>query len=157
MNQNLKGWLSQECEIQSFIFQKVPMWQRLLANQLGEFEYNFSCLKRFSRKAFFLKLRFLKIRLLVTWLKRLSKGHFSSKFHLLECGEHWWTQHLFLEDTKNKNTSCTGFYVFSSRCCLGQLKLITKLPGPASAIKKYTTLPVTNIFRDKYFYLWTYF
>lgn len=55
----------------------------------------------------------------------------------------WWTQHLFLEDTKYKNTSCAGFYVFSSRCCLGQLKVITKLLGPASAIKKYATLPVT--------------
>ena len=74
--QNLKGWLSHNCELQSFVFQKVPIWQRLLANQLGEFEYNFRCLKRFFRKvprklrsAFFLKLRFLKIRLLITWLK----------------------------------------------------------------------------------------
>ena len=54
----------------------MPIWQRLLANQLGRFEYNFRCLKRFFRKvprklqsAFFRKLFFLKIRLLVTWLK----------------------------------------------------------------------------------------
>ena len=69
---------SQKCELQSFVFQKVPIWQRPLANQLGGFEYNFRCLKRFFRKvrrklrsAFFLKLRILKIRLLVTWLKCL--------------------------------------------------------------------------------------
>ena len=56
------------------------MWQQPLANQLGGFEYNFRCLKRFFRKvrrklrsAFSLKLRFLKIRLLVTWLKCLSR------------------------------------------------------------------------------------
>ena len=65
---------------QSFVFQKVPIWQRPPANQLGEFEYNFRCLKWFFRKlprklrsAFFLKLRFLKIRLLLTWLKGLFK------------------------------------------------------------------------------------
>ena len=79
--QNLTGWPSQKCELQSFVFQKVPIWQRLLANQLGGFEYNFRCLKRFFRKvpqklrsAFFLKLSFLKIRLLVTWLKCLIEG-----------------------------------------------------------------------------------
>ena len=76
--QNLKGWPSQKCEFQSSIFQKVPIWQQPLANQLGGFEYNFRCLKRFFRKvrrklrsAFSLKLRFLKTRLLVTWLKCL--------------------------------------------------------------------------------------
>ena len=58
-----------KCELQSFFFQKFPIWQRLLANQLGGFAYNFSCLKRFFSKVprklrspFFLKLRFLKIR-----------------------------------------------------------------------------------------------
>ena len=78
MYQNLKGWLSQKFELQSFVFQKVPIWQQLLTNQLEGFEYNSRCLKRFSRKvqrklrsAFFLKLTFLKIRLLVTWLKCL--------------------------------------------------------------------------------------
>ena len=57
-------------------FNHLPIWQRLLANQLGGFEYNFRCLEQFFRKlsqklrsAFFLKLRFLKILLLVTWLK----------------------------------------------------------------------------------------
>ena len=48
--QNLKGWPSQKCELQSFVFQKVPIWQRLLANQLGQFEYNFRYLKWFFRK-----------------------------------------------------------------------------------------------------------
>ena len=78
--QNLKGWPSQTCELQPFCFQNVPIWQRLLANQLGGFEYNFRCLKWFFRKlprklrsAFFLKLRFLKIPLLVTWLKCLPQ------------------------------------------------------------------------------------
>ena len=76
-----KGWVSQKCELQSFVFQKVPIWQWLQANQLGRFEYNFRCLKWFFRKlsrklrsAFFLKLRPLKIRLLVTWLKCLING-----------------------------------------------------------------------------------
>ena len=75
MYHNLKVWLSQKCELQSFVFQKVPIRQRLSANQLGGFQYNFRCLKRFFRKvlqklrsAFLLKLRFLKIRLFVTWL-----------------------------------------------------------------------------------------
>ena len=77
-NQNLKSWSSQKYELQSFAFQNVPIWKQPLANQLGGFESNFRCLKRFLRKvrrklrsAFFLKLRFLKIRLLVTWLKCL--------------------------------------------------------------------------------------
>ena len=72
----LKGWPSKKCELQFFVFQKVPIWQRPLANQLGGIEYNFRSLKRFFRKvrrklrsAFSLKLRFLKIRLLDTWLK----------------------------------------------------------------------------------------
>ena len=62
--------LSQKCELQCFVFQKVPIWQQLLANQVGGFEYKFRCLNWFFRKvrrklrpAFFLKLRFLKIRL----------------------------------------------------------------------------------------------
>ena len=49
----------------TFVFQKVPIWQRFLANQLGVFEYSFSCLKWFfgklppkSRSSFFLKLWF---------------------------------------------------------------------------------------------------
>ena len=76
--QNLKGWPFQKCELQSFAFQKKPILQRPQVNQLGGFEYNLRCLKRFFRKvlrklwsASFLKLRFLKIRLLVTWLKCL--------------------------------------------------------------------------------------
>ena len=76
--QNLTGWPSQKCEHQSFVFQKVPIWQQLLANQLEGFECNFRCLKWFFRKlprkvrsAFFLKKRFLNIRILVTWLKCL--------------------------------------------------------------------------------------
>ena len=75
---NLKGWPFQKYELQSFVFQNVPIWQRHVANQLGVFEYNFRCLKRFLRKVprklwltFFLELRFLIIRLLVTWLKCL--------------------------------------------------------------------------------------
>ena len=58
----------------------MPIWQQSRANQLGGSEYNFRCLKRFFRKvqrnlrsAFFLKLRFLKIRVFVTWLKCLLK------------------------------------------------------------------------------------
>ena len=43
MCQNMKGWVSQKCELQSFVFQKVLIWQRFLANQ-----YNFRCLKWFS-------------------------------------------------------------------------------------------------------------
>ena len=60
----------------------MPIWQQSRANQLGGSEYNFRCLKRFFRKvqrnlrsAFFLKLRFLKIRLLVTWLKCLLRAY----------------------------------------------------------------------------------
>ena len=68
----------------------------------------------------------------------LFKIHFSSKFHLLDCGVH-----LLVKDTKYKNTSCAGVYRFLSRCCLGQLKLITRLSDPISVIKIYTTLPVT--------------
>ena len=56
----------------------MPIWQRPLANQLGGFDFNFRCLKRFFgkvrqrlRSAFSLKLRFSKLRLLVTWLKCL--------------------------------------------------------------------------------------
>ena len=48
----------------------MPIWQRLLANQLEGFEYNFRCLKWFSNKsprklrlAFLLNLRNFKIRL----------------------------------------------------------------------------------------------
>ena len=96
--QNLKGWPSQKCELQSFVFQKVPIWQRPLANQLGGFEYNFRYLKRFFRKvrrklrsAFFLKLRFLKIRLLVTWLKCLLvvKGTFGKTSKSLKTLSKW--------------------------------------------------------------------
>ena len=39
-----------ECAFKPFVFQKVPIWQWLLVNQIGRFEYNFRCLKRFSRK-----------------------------------------------------------------------------------------------------------
>ena len=84
MYQNLKGRPSQKYEPHSFVFQKVPIWQRHLANQLGGFESNFRCLKQFFRKvrrklqsAFFLKLRFFKIRLLVTWLKYLLWAYFT--------------------------------------------------------------------------------
>ena len=70
----------QKCKLQSFVVQKVPIWQRLLTNQLEGFEYNFKCLKWFFRNlprklrsACFLKSTLLKIRLLVTWLKCLRK------------------------------------------------------------------------------------
>ena len=89
--QYLKGWLPQKCELESFVFQKVLIWQQLLANQLRGIEYNFRCLKRFFRKvrrelrsAFFFKLRFLKVRLLVTWLKCLLNNHLHSQFLLLK-------------------------------------------------------------------------
>ena len=66
--------------LQSFVFQKVLISQRPLANQLGGFQYNFRCLKRFFRKmrrklrlTFVFKLRFVKIRLLITWLKCLVR------------------------------------------------------------------------------------
>ena len=70
----------------AFCVSKALIWQRILANQLGEFEYNFRCLKWFFNKlpqklrsAFLLKLRILKIRLLVTRLKYLLLG---SKLYL---------------------------------------------------------------------------
>ena len=76
--QKLKGLPLQKWEVQSFAFQKGPVWQRFLANQLGGLEYNIRCLKWFSRKLplklrtnFFLQLRSLKIQLLFTWLKCL--------------------------------------------------------------------------------------
>ena len=85
--QNLKDWLSQKYKLQSFVFQMVPISQRLLASQLGGFECNFRCLKWFFRKlpwklrlALFLKLRFLKIRLLVTWLKCLLQVKLDDAF-----------------------------------------------------------------------------
>ena len=69
---------AQKCELQPFLFQKVPMWYRLLVSQLGGSEYNSRYLKSFFKKlprklrsAFLLKLIFLKIRLLVTWPKCL--------------------------------------------------------------------------------------
>ena len=56
-----------------FCLSKGAHMTTLLANQLGQFEYSFRCLKRFFRKMarklrspFFHKLRFLKTRLLVT-------------------------------------------------------------------------------------------
>ena len=71
-----------------FCLSKGALWQQLLANQLGRFEYNFRCLKRIFRKvlqklrsAFFLKFRFLKMQLLVTQLKCLSKFDIERKFH----------------------------------------------------------------------------
>ena len=71
-----KMWTSMFC------LQKMSIWQRLLANQLGGFEYNFRFLKWFFRKlpgklrlAFFLKLRFLKIRLLVLGPHRVLNRH----------------------------------------------------------------------------------
>ena len=76
--QNLKCWPCQKSKLQPFVFRKVPIWQRLLANQLRWFEYNFRCLKWLASKlpqklwsAFLLKQRFLRIRLLVTWLNCL--------------------------------------------------------------------------------------
>ena len=82
------------------------IWQRLLANQLGRFEQNFRCLKWFFRKvprklqsAFFLKLRFLKIRLLVTWLKCLPlkrTGSVTSEVHLkVQSWKLYDNRHLF--------------------------------------------------------------
>ena len=70
--------ICQKTELQFFIFQKVLMWLGFLTNQLGRFEYNFSCLKWFSsnlprklRSAFLPKLRFLKIQLSGRWIKCL--------------------------------------------------------------------------------------
>ena len=61
-------------------FQKLPKWQQLLANQLSGFGHNCRCLKWFSNNLpgmlqtdLLLKLRFLKIRLLVTRQKCLLK------------------------------------------------------------------------------------
>ena len=78
MLQDMKVWISQKCDLQSFVFQQVPIWQGLLAIQLGGFEYSFRCLKWFTGncrescdRIFFLKLRSLKVWLLVTWLKFL--------------------------------------------------------------------------------------
>ena len=45
-----ESWPFQKCELKLFVFQKALIWQRLLANQLGRFEYNFSCLKWFFSK-----------------------------------------------------------------------------------------------------------
>ena len=80
--------LSQKCELQCFVFQKVPIWQQLLANQVGGFEYKFRCLNWFFRKvrrklrpAFFLKLRFLKIRL--WWDKKTPLYLQNSKIHTI--------------------------------------------------------------------------
>ena len=76
--QILKCWSFQKCEHQPFVFRKVPIWQRLRANQLGGFEYNFRCLELFSsnltrnlRSSFLLKLPILKVRLLLTSLRCL--------------------------------------------------------------------------------------
>ena len=100
MYQNLKCWPPKKCELQSFVFQKVPIWQRLLANQLGGIEYNFSCLKRLFRKvrrklrsAFSLKSRFLKIRLLVTLLKCLIYFMLTFCWHFCVC---FWQAQAFL-------------------------------------------------------------
>ena len=73
--------LSQKCELQCFVFQKVPIWQQLLANQVGGFEYKFRCLNWFFRKVFFLKLRFLKIRL--WWDKKTPLYLQNSKIHTI--------------------------------------------------------------------------
>ena len=77
--QNLKSQSCQKCKLQPFAFQKVPIREWLLPYQLGGFEYYFRFLKWFCskfprklRRSFLHKLRFLKIRLLVTWLKFAS-------------------------------------------------------------------------------------
>ena len=46
----MKEWLYHRCELQPSVFQKLPIWQWLLANQLGEFEYNFKWLECFFAK-----------------------------------------------------------------------------------------------------------
>ena len=75
---NLNCWPFQKCELHFFVFQKVPIWQGLLAYQLWAFECNLRCLRWFTsqfperlRSAFPLKFRLLKIRLLFAWLKCL--------------------------------------------------------------------------------------
>ena len=62
----------------NLVFQKVPIGQWLKVNQLQEFKCNFRHLKWFSsillqklQSDFLLKLRFLKMRLFVIWLKCL--------------------------------------------------------------------------------------
>ena len=81
---NLKCWLSQKCELQSSVFQKVSIWKRLLANQLGKFEYTFRCLKRFFRKvprklrsAITLVEFLFRVLLCIGALSRLDTPHIS--------------------------------------------------------------------------------
>ena len=76
------GKTFQKYELQPFVFQKTPVRQRLLTNNPGVFEHSLRFLKWFWSKlprklwsAFLLKLRFLKIPLLLTWLKCLLLDH----------------------------------------------------------------------------------
>ena len=78
--QNLKDQPCKKYELQTFVFQKVLIRQRL-----GAFEYGLRCMKWFSRKllqklllAFLFKLRYLKIWLLVTWLRFLLQNQLKS-------------------------------------------------------------------------------
>ena len=76
---NLKGWLSQKCvNFSLFSFKKCLYHNDFWSIGLGDLNIILRCMKRFFRKVprklqwvFFLKLRFLKIRLLVTWLECL--------------------------------------------------------------------------------------
>ena len=65
--QNPKGWLSQKCELQSFCLSKGAH----MATTSGQSAW------RILRSTFFLKLRFLKVRPLVTCLKCLLNVTFS--------------------------------------------------------------------------------
>ena len=105
----------QKPELQPFVFQKVPILQRCLANKIGRFEHSFRCLKWFSRKlprklrwAFLLKLRLLKIQLLVTWLKCLIKRR--NILTIIVANEQ---KHIFLNKvlTINVRTKLFKFYV----------------------------------------------
>ena len=67
----------------------MPIWQRLLANQLGGFEYNSRCLKWFFRKvprklpsAFFSSIKIWENTTLVTWLKCLVIAYCQQNRHV---------------------------------------------------------------------------
>ena len=75
-----KTWTSTYC-----LLKDANLLKRLLANQLGGFEYNFKCLKSFTSRlprrfwsTFLLVLRLLKISLSVRWLKCLLLSHIRS-------------------------------------------------------------------------------
>ena len=48
--QNLKGWPSQKCELQSFVFQKVAISKPALANSLGDLNIILGACNHFSGK-----------------------------------------------------------------------------------------------------------